>query len=162
METQHYHLSKLLLNPVLKLVRFLHNGKKMQFCSTERVISYLSKIRKIFERLIYNKMFGYFMESDLIFHNQSGLSLEIYALSRYYLTSMWFTNLLIRATELEVYFFTYWKPLIRFLTKVSFNGISCNLLNVVTDFIYQRTQRGPQLRQQFQNVLYSDHFSNIH
>ena len=52
-------------------------------------------------------MFGYFMESDLIFHNQSGLSLEIYALSRYYLTSMGFTNLLIRATELEVYFFTY-------------------------------------------------------
>ena len=47
----------------------------MQSLKNYHPISLLLICRKIFERLIHNKMSEYFIENDLISHNQSGFKL---------------------------------------------------------------------------------------
>ena len=101
----------------------------------------------MFERLVYNKMFEYFTENDLISHNQSGFKLGALCINQLLSVGHEIHNLLMRAVKLEVYFLSYWKPLTAFGTKVSFinlkkeNGISGKLLNTVTDFLYQWKQK---------------------
>ena len=61
------------LQPFFKVVRFPYNEKgDKQLLKSYRPISLLPICGKIFERLIYNKMFEYFIENGLISHNQSG------------------------------------------------------------------------------------------
>ena len=49
----------------------LHKMCYKQSLKNDLPISLLPICEKIFERLIYNKMFEYFNENDLIYHNQS-------------------------------------------------------------------------------------------
>ena len=53
------------------LVPVFKNGDK-QLLKNHRPISVLSITVKIFERLLYNQMFEFFIRSDLICQNQSG------------------------------------------------------------------------------------------
>ena len=121
----------------------VHKKSKKKSLKDYRPIKLLSICEKIFEWLVYNNIFQYFMEDDLISHNQSDFRHADSCLS--YLLTTRFLNLLKRATKPEVYFLTHRKPLGRFDTKVSFtnseNSMSGNLLNILKDFLYQRKQR---------------------
>ena len=50
----------------------VHKKGDKQVLKTYRPVSLLSICGKIFERLIYNNLFEYFIENDLISQNQSG------------------------------------------------------------------------------------------
>ena len=74
---------ELIFKSVLKVVPFPPNGKckyssgahkkgDKQSLKNYQPIQLLPICGKILEQLIYNKMFEYFIESDLISHNQSG------------------------------------------------------------------------------------------
>ena len=53
----------------------VHNKNHKQLIQNYRPISLLLVCGKIVERLIYNKMFEFFTENELIAHNQSGFKL---------------------------------------------------------------------------------------
>ena len=50
----------------------VHKRNNKQLIENHRPISLLPVCGKILERLIYNKMFEFFTEDELISHNQSG------------------------------------------------------------------------------------------
>ena len=50
----------------------IHKRDDKQDVKNYRPISLLPIFEKIFERLIYNEMYLFFIENDLIFSNQSG------------------------------------------------------------------------------------------
>ena len=53
----------------------VHIKNKKQVVENYRPISLLPVCGKILERIIYNKMFEFFSENELISHNQSGFKL---------------------------------------------------------------------------------------
>ena len=154
MSTQSYHLWNLFLNPVLKVVRLPQSGNKANVVPVQkkgdkqslkiyRPISLLPICGKILERLIYNKMFEYFNENDLIFHNQSGfkpgdscinqllsITHEIYiSFDEGYETRGVFL-------DTSKAFDKVWHQ--GLLHKLEENGISGKLLNTAKDFLCQR------------------------
>ena len=88
----------LYLNHALKVKNFPPHGKKQmlpqfikndkQLIKNYRLISLLPVCGKILERLIYNKMFKFFTENELISHNQPGLKAGEYH-SRYLSITWW-------------------------------------------------------------------------
>ena len=50
----------------------IHKRDERKNIKNYRPVSSLPIFRKMFERLIYNEMFSYFIENDLIDSNQSG------------------------------------------------------------------------------------------
>ena len=50
----------------------VHKKSDKQILKNYRPVSLLPICRKVFERLIYNSLFEYFIENDLISPNQSG------------------------------------------------------------------------------------------
>ena len=70
---------------------------------------------KIFERLIYNNLYEFFIKNDLISSNQSGL---VYM--SFYLLQMKFINRFTTVLKLEVFFLISPKLLMKFGTKVLF------------------------------------------
>ena len=50
----------------------VHKKGDKQFLKNYRPVSLLPICRKVFERVIYNNLFDYFIENDLISQNQSG------------------------------------------------------------------------------------------
>ena len=83
-------------------------------------ISLLPTAGKIFERLLYDRMFEFFIEDKLISTNQSGFRPVIRVLINFSLSLMKFINLLMIALKSELHFHIYLKHLIRFGTKVSY------------------------------------------
>ena len=73
---------------------------------------------KIFERLLYDKMFEFFVENSLMSENQSGFRPGDSCINQLYVSLMKFINLLMIALKSEFYFYVYLKQLIRFGTKV--------------------------------------------
>ena len=55
-----------------------HKKGDNQILENYRPISLLPITGKIFERILYNNMFEFFTENDLISHNQSGLNQVIH------------------------------------------------------------------------------------
>ena len=78
-------------------------------------------------------MFEFFTENELISHNQSGFKPDIYQSLD--------DDLETRGIFLDISkaFDKVWHEDLLF--KLKQNGISVNLLNVITDFLYQRKQR---------------------
>ena len=115
-------------------------------------------------------MSDYFIENNLISHTNQGLNLGIHVISCSLLL-MRFTNLLMRAIKNSDAFSSHIKTFDKVCRKYllySFkeNGIAGNLLNIVTDFLYQQKHRivlmgntlvGLKLRQEFHKVLHLDH-----
>ena len=81
-------------------------------------VSLLPICGKIFERLIYNNLFEFFIENDLISSNQSNSKQG--DLCIYQLLSMKFINRLTTVSRLEVFFVISPKLLIKFGAKVLF------------------------------------------
>ena len=141
----------------MKRLNFVLNGKKAnvvpsykkndkQLVKNYRPISLLPICGKIFERLIYNKLFHFFQENNLISPNQSGfkpgdscinqllaISHEIYKSfdNRYEVRGV---LLHISKASDKVWH----KGLIY---KLKQNGISGKLLNLIIDFLSNRKQR---------------------
>ena len=114
-----------------------------QLIENYRPILLLPVCSKIIEGLIYNRMFDFFTENELISHNQSGfkpgdscinqllcITHDIYqSLDDILETRGVFLHILKAFDKV-------WPQGILFTLKQ--NGISGKLLNVITDFLYQR------------------------
>ena len=100
----------------------VHKKGDKQSLKNYRLISLLPISGKIFQRLIYNKMFEYFIKNDLISHNQSGFKPGDSCINQ--LLSI--THEIYKSfdqgyeTRCVLYFLANRKPLIRFGTKISF------------------------------------------
>ena len=127
------------------VVSVLKKGDKY-LLKNDRPISLLPITGKIFERLLYNQMFEFFIGNDLISQNQSGfipgdscinqllaITHEIY--------KSFDACLDVRAVFLDISkaFDKVWHQ--GLLYKLKQNGISGNLLETLTDFLKDRKQR---------------------
>ena len=105
----------------------VHKKGDKQTLKNYRLIKLLPICRKIFEILMYNKMFEYLIENDLISHSQSGFKPRYSYINQ--LLSI--THEIDRSTKLEVYVLTYRKPSIRFGTKDSFINLEKTVYQVI-------------------------------
>ena len=124
----------------------VHKRNNKQLIENYRPISLLPVCGKILERLIYNKMFEFFTENELISQNQSGFKPGDSCISQllcitHDIYQSIDDGLETRADFLDVSkaFDKVWHEGLLF--KLQQNGISGNLLNVITNFLYQRKQR---------------------
>ena len=124
----------------------VHKKGDKQVLKTYRPVSLLSICGKIFERLIYNNLFEYFIENDLISQNQSGfkpgdscinplisITHEIYQS---------FDDVLeVRGVFLDIskIFDKVWHE--GLIYKLKQNWVKGNLLETLTNFLNDRTQR---------------------
>ena len=93
--------------------------KKYDKClNNYRPISLLPICSKIFERLIFSEMFGFFIENDLIFQHQSSFKPG----DSFYQLLTKFTNRLMKILMSVVYFSIYLRPLIKCGTMVLFSN----------------------------------------
>ena len=124
----------------------VHKKGDKQILKNYRPISLLPIAGKIFERLLYDKMFEFFIANNLISKNQSGfrpgdscinqllsITHEIY--------QSFDDNLEVRAVFLDISkaFDKVWHKGLIF--KLKENGISDKILNIITDFLSFRKQR---------------------
>ena len=101
---------------------------------------------KVLERIIHNKKFEFFSENELISHNQSGFRPgdscinQLLCITHDIYQSL-DDGLGTRGVFLDISkaFDKVWQEGLLF--KLKQNGISGNLLNVITNFLYQRKQR---------------------
>ena len=109
-------------------------------------ISLLPICGKILERLIYNKMFEFFTDNELISSNQSGFKPGDSCINQllcitHDIYQSFNDGLETRAVFLDISkaFHKVWHE--GLLHKLKQNGISGNLLNIITDFLSLRKQR---------------------
>ena len=100
----------------------------------------------ILERLIYNKMFEFFTENELISQNQSGFKPGVSCISQLLCIINDIYQSLDDGLETRAIFLDISKAFDKvwhegLLFKLKQNSISGKLLNVITDFLYQRKQR---------------------
>ena len=146
----------------------VHMKNYKQRLSNYRPISLQRICRKLFERLIFNKIFGFFIEDDLISQHQSGFKLEGSCINQ--LLSI--THKIYRSfdggfdvssvfLDISKAFDKLWHDGIIF--KLKQNGISGNLSNLLSNFLRNRKQRvvlnvqillGLMLTQEFLKVPY--------
>ena len=121
----------------------VHKKNDKQRLNNYRPISLLPICSKIFERIIFNEIFRFIIKNDLIPQNQSGFkpgdSFINQLLTKY-------TNHLMKALMSVVYFSTYLKAFDKvwhddIIFKMKQNGISGNLLNLLSNFFRNRKQR---------------------
>ena len=124
----------------------VHKKNDKQLLKNYRPVSLLSICGKVLERILYNPMFEFFIQNNLITPNQSGFK-----------TGDSCINQLISITQ-EIYksfddgykvwgvfldiskvFDKVWHQGLHY--KLKQNGISSELLNILTDFLVNRTQR---------------------
>ena len=124
----------------------VHKRNNKQLIENYRPVSLLPVCGKILERLIYNKMFEFFTENELISQNQSGFKPGDSCISQLLcITHDIYQSpddgLETRAVFLDISkaFDKVWHEGLLF--KLKLNGISGNLLNVITDFLYQIKQK---------------------
>ena len=111
-----------------------------------RPISLLPICRKIFERLIFNEMFGFFIENDLISQHQSGFKPGDSCINQllsitHEIYQSFDEGFDVRSVFLDISkaFDKVWHDGIIF--KMKQNGISGNLLNLLSNFLRNRKQR---------------------
>ena len=124
----------------------VHKRNNKQLIENYRPVSLLPVCGKILERLIYNKTFELFTENELISQNQSGFKPGHSCISQLLCITHDVYQSLDDGLETRVVFLDTSKVFDKvwheaLLLKLKQNGISGNLLNVITDFLYQRKQR---------------------
>ena len=173
---------KLTFQPCLESGKFPIEWKKAnvvpvhkkvdQILKNYRPISLLPIAGNIFERLLYDRMFEFFIENNLISKNQSGfrpgnacinqllsIAHEIY--------QSFDDSLEVRAVFLDISkaFDKVWHK--GFLFKLKQNGISDKILNIITDLLSFRTTGrfkwsfsplGLALKQMCPRAPYLDHY----
>ena len=124
----------------------VHKKGNKQSLKNYRPISLLPICSKIFERLIYNEMFTFFTENNLISPNQSGFRPgdscvnQLLAITHEIYKSF-DEGFEVRGVFLDISkaFDKVWHE--GLLLKLNRNGISGNLLNLLRDFVSCRKQR---------------------
>ena len=124
----------------------VHKRNNKQLIENYRPILLLSVCGKILERLIYNKMFEFFTENELISQNQSGFKPGDSCISQLLCITHDIYQSLDDGLETRAVFLDISKAFDKvwhegLLFKLKQNGISGNLLNVITNFLYKRKQR---------------------
>ena len=111
-----------------------------------RPISLLTIAGKIFERLWYDKMFEFSIENNLISKNQSGFRLGDFCISQllfinHEIYQSFEDSLEVKAVFLDIskVFDKVWHEGLIF--KLKQNGISDQILNIITDFLSFRKQQ---------------------
>ena len=117
-----------------------------QLLKNYRPISLLPIIGNIFERLLYNQMFEFFIRNDLISRNPSGFKPSDSCINQllaitHEIYKSFDACLDVRAVFLDISkaFDKVWHQ--GLLYKLKQNGISGNLLETLTDFLKDRKQR---------------------
>ena len=125
---------------------FKKNDK--QLIKNYRPISLLPLISKIFEKLLFNKIYEHLSDNNLITHNQSGfrpgdgcVNQLLYLVSEIYESFECQNSLEVRAVFLDISkaFDKVWHDGLIF--KLKQNGIRGNLLNFFTSYLEDRQQR---------------------
>ena len=99
----------------------VHKKGDKQILKNYRPISLLPICGKIFERLIYNNLFEYFIENDFISQNQSGFKPGDSRINQLIsITQLIYINRLTKGLKSEEFFLTYPRLLIKFGMKVLF------------------------------------------
>ena len=124
----------------------IHKKGDKQTLKTYRPVYLLPSCGKIFERLIYNEMFGFFLDKGLISANQSGFKPEDSCINQllsiaHNIYKSFDDDYQVRGVFLDISkaFDKVWHDGLIF--KLQENGISGNLLNVVKHFLTNRKQR---------------------
>ena len=78
-----------------------------------RPVSVLPICRKVFERIIFNEMFSFFLADNLLAPNHSGFKLDDLVLISFYQLLMRFMHLLMMDFTLEVFSWIYLRPSIK-------------------------------------------------
>ena len=99
-----------------------------QILKNYRPIWLLSVCGKIFEKLIFNEMFKFFIENDLISPNQSGFKPgdscinQLLSITFVYKYIYIFTNLLTTVMKVDVFFLIFRKRLTKFGMMISYSN----------------------------------------
>ena len=124
----------------------VHKKGDKQSLKNYRPISLLPICGKILERLLYNSMFNFFMENDLISQNQSGFKTGDSCVNQllsitHDIYKAFDDGYEVRAVFLDISkaFDKVWHS--GLLYKLQNNGISGNLLKLLSDFLNNRKQR---------------------
>ena len=124
----------------------VHKKGDKQVLRNYRPVSLLPICGKIFERLIYNNLYEFFIKNDLISSNQSGFKqgdsciCQLLSITHEVYQSfdngfeVWDIFLDISKT-----FDNVWHKGLIF--KLKQNGVTSDLLNILTDFLKERKQR---------------------
>ena len=124
----------------------VHKKNDKQRLSNYRPISLLPICSKIFEQLIFNEMFGFFIENDLISQHQSGFKPGDSCINQllsitYEIYQSFDEGFDVHSVFLDISkaFDKVWHDGIIF--KLKQNGISGNLLDLLSNFLRNRKQR---------------------
>ena len=127
------------------LVQVHKKGNKQTF-ENYRPVSLLSICGKIFERLIYRNLFGFFIANELISSNQSGFKPDDYCIKQLFSI----THKIYRSFDdgykvrgvfhdISKAFDKVWQN--GLIYKLKQNEVSSDLLNIIIDFLDARKQR---------------------
>ena len=124
----------------------VHQKGHKQVLENYRRVSLLPVCGKIFERLIFNEMFSFLLENNLVLPNQSGFKPGDSCINQLFsITNEIFQSpdeeFEVRGVFLDISkaFDKEWHKGLIF--KLSQNGISGNLLGILSDFLSDRKQR---------------------
>ena len=124
----------------------VHKRGDKQASRNYGLVSLLPICGKIFERLIYNHLFEFFIKNDLISSNQSGFKQGascIYQLSSitHEIYQSFDNSFEVRGIFLDISkaFDKVWHKGLIF--KLKQNGVTGDLLNILIDFLKERKQR---------------------
>ena len=124
----------------------IHKKGNKQTLKNYRLVSLPPICGKIFERLIFNEMFRFFLDNKLISTNQSGFKPGDSCINQllsitHEIYKSFDDGLEVRSVFLDISkaFDKVWHEGIIF--KLEQNGISEDLLNILTDFLSNRKQR---------------------
>ena len=124
----------------------VHKKGDKQILKNYRPVSLLPICGKIFERLIYNNLFEYFIENDLISQNQSGFKPGDSCINQlisitHEIYQSFDDGLEVRGVFLDISkaFDKVWHE--GLIYKLKQNGVKGNLLETLTNFLNDRKQR---------------------
>ena len=124
----------------------VHKKGDKQILKNYRPISLLPIASKIFERLLYDRLFEFFIAYNFIFKNHSGFRLGDSCINQFLsitheIYQSFDDNVEVRAVFLDISkaFDKVWHKGLIF--KLKQNGISDKILNIITDFLSFRKQR---------------------
>ena len=124
----------------------IHKKGDKQTLKNYRPVSLLPICGKIFERLLFNEMFRFFLDNKLISTNQSGFKPGDSCINQllsitHEIYKSFDDGLEVRSVFLDISkaFDKVWHEGV--ISKLKQNGISGDLLNILTDFLSNRKQR---------------------
>ena len=124
----------------------VHKKGDKQVLKTYRPVSLLSICGKIFERLIYNNLFEYFIKNNLISQNQSGFKPGDSCLNQLISITHEIYQYFDDGLEVRGGFFDISKAFDKvwhegLIYKLKQNGVKDKLLETLTNFLNDRKQR---------------------